>query len=839
MSAAAPLQNLAAPSRLQGNSTQSSSNHAGLLLQRECACGSATSSLTGECAECKSKKRLQAKLAIGASNDPLEQEADRIADQVMAAPANPAVSGAAPHIQRYAGQPSAPTSTAPASVDCVLANSGRPLEPALRQDMKLRFDRDFSQVRVHTDPAPQRSATDVRARAYTVGEHIVFGPGRFAPHTDAGRWLLAHELVHVAQQGGAATLSHWLQRQPEETAADTPAEAPEEGGLTDSLVQRTITRAARQSARLIRRSLPIPIPETVLAALVAAQGGFLYRSYQRLVEQDQGLRILGRVSELADPRTAIEFYGSYLWGVLKGLVSPVTGLVHLAAAGIQLQVAAVEWLQTLPSRAPELVAEAQAIQRDLEAFSATVSVTLNSLSERDQLLEFAGAIFSAAATASEALEQQLVQAAERQGRVAADSLIDHFLEAPLAELGETAGEIVGIVIIELVLLLFTEGIGNLITKLGEFARALRPLSRGATMFLDVALAVGRIIGEIEHVIGALLSRTVLRPLMPIFEALEPLLGRMRQFAQRLVGMSEGASTAVAGTGARLADDAAARTASSAERAPVRGATAEGVGDEFSVGSHPEPSTPMVERGRLGGRPDASSADEMAEAADRPVSSVEDVPAREVGELDDPMVDPDDRELLSGSREPTEADRAERAARADDVRKQAHPRPSKSTSGPERERAALEAEERAPHPDDMRTNEAEIGSTVAEEPPEGGPFHFISGDGKLLERPPLDPETKAIIEASMQTNKSGQFLDEKGNVIIEPTYGHIYEHENRRILAAAQELELTQAQVYEYVNSRPEFFKVEEKVVNLSHRDEAPGLEPFDHIVDDMQRFFGL
>ncbi|OUM02004.1 hypothetical protein [Variovorax sp. JS1663] len=58
------------------------------------------------------------------------------------------------------------------------------------------------------------------------------------------------------------------------------------------------------------------------------------------------------------------------------------------------------------------------------------------------------------------------------------SLVDHFLEAPPPELGEQAGEILGTVLIEMVLLLFTEGIGNLITKLGEFARALRPLSRG-------------------------------------------------------------------------------------------------------------------------------------------------------------------------------------------------------------------------------------------------------------------------------------------------------------------------------------------------------------------------
>lgn len=78
MSTVASVQTRAAKSQ-----PGSSSTHAGLLLQRKCACGSPTASLTGECAECKSKKRLQTKLTVGASNDPLEQEADRVAEQVM------------------------------------------------------------------------------------------------------------------------------------------------------------------------------------------------------------------------------------------------------------------------------------------------------------------------------------------------------------------------------------------------------------------------------------------------------------------------------------------------------------------------------------------------------------------------------------------------------------------------------------------------------------------------------------------------------------------------------------------------------------------------------------
>ncbi len=153
------------------------------------------------------KKRMQAKLTIGASNDPLEQEADRVADQVLALPTHTAVSGAPPHIQRVVGQPTGQAETAPASVDHVLASSGRPMEPALRQDMEQRFGHDFSRVRVHSGAAAEQSARDVNANAYTVGHNIIFGAGQFAPNSGAAKRLLAHELTHVLQQAGSGVPS--------------------------------------------------------------------------------------------------------------------------------------------------------------------------------------------------------------------------------------------------------------------------------------------------------------------------------------------------------------------------------------------------------------------------------------------------------------------------------------------------------------------------------------------------------------------------------------------------------------------------------------------------------
>jgi hypothetical protein len=173
------------------------------FLQRKGTFCSQRSINSGESENCTQQKNsLQRKLTIGASNDPLEQEADRIAVRVLATPTNTTISTAPPHIQRFTGQTTNQAEVAPASVDRVLSSSGRPLEPGLQQEMSQRFGHDFSRVRVHTGAEADRSAREVNANAYTVGNDIVFGTGKFSPNSNNGKRLLAHELVHTLQQQG-------------------------------------------------------------------------------------------------------------------------------------------------------------------------------------------------------------------------------------------------------------------------------------------------------------------------------------------------------------------------------------------------------------------------------------------------------------------------------------------------------------------------------------------------------------------------------------------------------------------------------------------------------------
>lgn len=111
----------------------------------------------------------------------------------------------------------------PPVVGQALGSSGQPLDKASRASMEPLLGHDFSKVRVHADSVAASSASAVNARAYTVGHHILFGDGQYAPQSVQGRKLLAHELTHVVQQDRAGN-ANALQLNLEVSAPHLPAE---------------------------------------------------------------------------------------------------------------------------------------------------------------------------------------------------------------------------------------------------------------------------------------------------------------------------------------------------------------------------------------------------------------------------------------------------------------------------------------------------------------------------------------------------------------------------------------------------------------------------------------
>jgi len=200
-----------------------------VLLRKVCPCG-------GGCSSCAAEKQpedetassIQTKLEIGSVNDPLEYEADRVADHItrMATPRPCACGGNCERCQSAAGgSPEIllrkPVSTAaletaalPNHVSTALHSPGFALDAGTRQFFEPRLGHDFSHVRIHTGPSAAASAQALNALAYTLGRDVVFNTGQYAPHSIHGQHLLAHELTHVVQQSAANAVGSIVRRTP-------------------------------------------------------------------------------------------------------------------------------------------------------------------------------------------------------------------------------------------------------------------------------------------------------------------------------------------------------------------------------------------------------------------------------------------------------------------------------------------------------------------------------------------------------------------------------------------------------------------------------------------------
>ena len=177
-----------------------------MIVQRQCACGGSPG-LTGDCSECRSKnllgKTLQTKLRINEPGDVYEQEAHRMAPQMMQMPVSNSktelsITPTASLIARRIAAGDTGFSEAPSVVHDVLSSPGRPLlDDSTHAFFEPCFRYDFGSVRVHTGRTAADSAATVHAHAYTVGDHIVMATENYTPESATGRRLLSHELTHA------------------------------------------------------------------------------------------------------------------------------------------------------------------------------------------------------------------------------------------------------------------------------------------------------------------------------------------------------------------------------------------------------------------------------------------------------------------------------------------------------------------------------------------------------------------------------------------------------------------------------------------------------------------
>ena len=206
----------------------------------------------GQAPQSKSMPSGQGKFVVSSPGDTYEQEAIGVSEQVMrmSEPQQQCTCGGeCPDCRvrpdqgherlqtKHVEAGNARGAVAPPITNEVLAAPGQPLAAATRRFMEPRFGHDFGDLRVHTDAKAAESAEALGALAYTYGSHIVFAPGRYQPHTAAGRSLLAHELAHTIQQSD--------QTRPLEASAKGTAQNVMHGGSIPPLKKSAVV-VARQ-----------------------------------------------------------------------------------------------------------------------------------------------------------------------------------------------------------------------------------------------------------------------------------------------------------------------------------------------------------------------------------------------------------------------------------------------------------------------------------------------------------------------------------------------------------------------------------------------------------------
>jgi LysM repeat protein len=254
-------------------------------------------------------REVQAHPVVNVPGDRHEQEAERVSEQVMGmgAPMPRPADGASPGA---AGSHGGGGRTAPPVVQQTVRSGGQPLDTATRAFMEPRFGHDFGRVRVHADGRAAESARAVSARAYTLGHHVVFAAGQFAPASGAGRRLLAHELTHVVQQEGTGARVQRYESgehvqlgetDAELTAAITASSAPASGG---SAAPATYTvKAGEQLPKLAKRFSVTP------QELKAANPGKVrkwaaFDGSGRIIEGFNANETIAIPQKLAGPKTA-------------------------------------------------------------------------------------------------------------------------------------------------------------------------------------------------------------------------------------------------------------------------------------------------------------------------------------------------------------------------------------------------------------------------------------------------------------------------------------------------------------------------------------------------------
>lgn len=184
----------------------------------------------------RTNRLIQARLTVGAAHDPLEQEADRVAERVVNRSFT-SIQRSEPEEDELLTKRDGMMESFDAGSDFEQqlgsSGSGSPLDNGTRARMEAGIGADFSRVRVHTDAHASSLNRSISARAFTRGSDVFFDRGQYNPGNVAGQRLIAHELAHVVQQGAASQMPvqrwPWSKKNKPATGNDSTTPSSDEG----------------------------------------------------------------------------------------------------------------------------------------------------------------------------------------------------------------------------------------------------------------------------------------------------------------------------------------------------------------------------------------------------------------------------------------------------------------------------------------------------------------------------------------------------------------------------------------------------------------------------------
>ncbi|AFZ55797.1 DUF4157 domain-containing protein [Anabaena cylindrica FACHB-243] len=237
---------------------------------------------------------VQTKLAVNQVGDKYEQEADRVAAQVVkqinypvsSSSANPEIAAiqsqklmrkSASHGTQRIVQPDVETSIQK------VRGKGQSLPENLQEPLEQAFKADFRQVRIHTDSPANHLNQSLQAKAFTTGKDIFFRQGEYQPSSQQGQELIAHELTHVVQQNNGLVQRQGLIQK--KTTEDKSKVISERNGTTKTTErEQKATKGIETEIEKINKASPEQIEKAVK---VMQQIGFFGESTKKTqVESD-------------------------------------------------------------------------------------------------------------------------------------------------------------------------------------------------------------------------------------------------------------------------------------------------------------------------------------------------------------------------------------------------------------------------------------------------------------------------------------------------------------------------------------------------------------------------